>query len=305
MRTYFRVILSALSIGIIFASAAPDVLRAETAVQESSCDRECLRGFMTKYLDAVIAHNPDALPVSDNVRFTENTVDTRLGEGIWKTATKLTPYRQDVIDVPQGVVGTHSVIEEGKNTVLLLVRLKVVNKKITEIETQVTRIEPGGKFSSPTELKTPREAMNIVPPKDKLNSRDEAVRIALKYPEGLKLGSFVKADTPFSPDSYRIENGYITAGKGCMMQPSCLNLKTQPIPTLFEITSRVAAVDEELGIVWVRMDFGKNSMGFGPEADKQSLIVWEYFKVYGGQIHAVEAFMLAMPRGTPSGWDNN
>ena len=51
------------------------------------------------------------------------------------------------------------------------------------------------------------------------------------------------------------------------------------------------------------MDFGKNSMGFGAEADKQSLIVWEAFKVYDGQIFAVEAFMLAMPRGTPSGWD--
>ena len=87
------------------------------------------------------------------------------------------------------------------------------------------------------------------------------------------------------------------------MQPACLNIKTQPIPTLFEIACRVAAVDEELGIVWVRMDFGKNSMGVGPEADKQSLIVWEYFKVYDGTIHAVEAFMLAMPRETPSGWD--
>jgi hypothetical protein len=226
-----------------------------------------------------------------------------LGEGIWKTASKLAPYRQDVIDVRQGVAGTHAVVEEGKNTVLLLVRLEVVDKKITEIETQVTRMEPGGKFSNPTELKTTREAMNIVPPKDKLNSREEAIRIGPLYPEGLRVGSFVKADTPFSPDAYRSENGYVMAGKGCMMRPACENIKTQPIPTLFEITSRVAAVDEEMGIVWIRMDFGKNSMGVGPEADKQSLIVWEAFKVYGGQIHAVEAFMLAMPRGTPSGWD--
>ena len=117
----------------------------------------------------------------------------------------------------------------------------------------------------------------------------------------MKLGSFVKADTPFAPDAYRIENGMITAGKGCKT-PNCENLQTQPIPTLFEITSRVAAVDEDLGIVWVRMDFGKNSM-FGPDADKQSLIVWEYFKIYGGKIHAIEAFMLGMPRETPSGWD--
>jgi len=308
MKTAMRLVFLVALIGSLFAISGHEALRAAPAVQPTnaarqSCDRECLRGFMTQYLNALIAHKPGNLPVSDKVRFTENTVDLKLGEGIWKTASTLTPYRQDIIDVRQGIAGTHAVIEEGKNTVLLLVRLKVVDKKITEIETQVTRIEPGGKFSNPTELKATREAMNLVPPKDKLNSREDTIRIGLKYPEGLRLGSFVKADTPFSPDSYRIENGYVTAGKGCMMRPACENLKTQPIPTLFEITSRVAAVDEEMGIVWIRMDFGKNSMGVGPEADKQSLIVWEAFKVYDGQIHAVEAFMLAMPRGTPSGWD--
>jgi len=147
-----------------------------------------------------------------------------------------------------------------------------------------------------------RQTTNLSPPKEKLNSREDAIKIGLKYPEGLRLGSFVKANTPFSPDSYRVENGYQTAGKDCKT-PGCENLQTQRIPTLFEITSRVAAVDEEMGIVWIRMDFGKNSMGVGPEADKQSLIVWEAFKIYDGQIHAVEAFMLAMPRGTSSGWD--
>jgi len=308
MQIAIRVVLSAALISIIFAICGQGALDAEPATPavvaaKPSCDRECLHGFMTMYLNAVVAHRPGDVPVSEKVRFTENTVDAKLGEGIWKTASKLTPYRLDIVDVPQGVIGTHTVIEEGKNTVLLLVRLKVINKKITEIETQVTRIEPGGKFSNPTELKSTRQAMTLVPPEDKLNLREDAVKIGLKYPEGLRLGSFVKADTPFSPDAYRIENGYVTAGKGCLMRPACENLKTQPIPTLFEITSRVAAVDEEMGIVWIRMDFGKNSMGAGAEADKQSLIVWEAFKVYDGQIHAVEAFMLAMPRGTPSGWD--
>jgi hypothetical protein len=296
MKTAIRMLLFVASMSIILGLADP-------AVAATRCDRECLRGIMTQYLNAVIAHDPHKLPVAKNVRFTENCVDTKLGDGIWKRASSLTPYRMDIMDVPQGVVGTHSVIMEGKNTVLLLVRLKVANKKITEIETQVTRITPGGPFSSPTELKAVRPAMTMIPPKEERNPREELIKIGLKYPEGLKLGSFMKADTPFGPDAYRIENGYVTAGKGCANRPTCENLKTQPIPTLFEITSRVAAVDEELGIVWIRMDFGKNSMGVGPEADKQSLIVWEYFKIYGGQIHAVEAFMLAMPRGTPSGWD--
>jgi hypothetical protein len=295
MKAAIRLFLIVASLSITLGGAAP-------AHAASSCDRECLHGIMTKYLNAVIAHDPGSLPVAKNVRFTENCVDTTLGDGIWKTASKLTPYRMDIMDVAQGVVGTHSVIEEGKNTVLLLVRLKVADKKITEIETQVTRITPGGPFSNPTELKSVRPALTLIPPKDKKNSREDLIRIGLKYPEGLKLGSFVKADTPFGPDAYRIENGYIAAGKGCT-RAGCENLKTQFIPTLFEITSRVAAVDEDLGIAWIRMDFGKNSMGVGAEADKQSLIVWEYFKIYDNQIHAIEAFMLAMPRGTPSGWD--
>jgi len=294
MQTTMRVFLSAALISIVLATAG---------FAGSACDRECLQGFMTQYLDALVAQKPGDVPVSDDMRYTENTVDIQLGEGIWKSALKMTPYRLDIMDTLWGVVGTHTVLEEGENTILLLVRLKVVDRKISEIETQVTRLEPGGQFSNPTELKAPREAMTMMPPKDKVNSREEMIKIALKYPEGLRVGSFVKADTHFSEDAYRIENGFIMAGEGCIMQPACLNIKTQPIPTLFEITSRVAAVDEELGIVWVRMDFGKNSMGVGEEADKQSLIVWEYFKVYDGTIHAVEAFMLAMPRETPSGWD--
>ena len=42
--------------------------------------------------------------------------------------------------------------------------------------------------------------------------REDVIKIGLTYPEGLKMGSFVKADAPFSPDSYR-ENGDVTAGQ--------------------------------------------------------------------------------------------
>lgn len=139
---------------------------------------------MTQYLDALIARKPGDVPVSDKMRYTENTVDIRLGEGIWESDLELTRYRQDILDPAQGVAGTHVVLKEGENTILLLVRLKIVGRKITEIETQVTRIEPEGPFSKPTELAATREAINVIPPKDKRNSREEAIAIGLKYPEG-------------------------------------------------------------------------------------------------------------------------
>ena len=61
-----------------------------------------------------------------------------------------------------------------------------------------------------------------------------------------------------------------------------------------------AAVDEELGIVLFRLDFG-NTGNYGAG---NSLTMFEAFKVYGGQLHAVEAFMDIMPENTPSGWPN-
>ena len=86
----------------------------------------------------------------------------------------------------------------------------------------------------------------------------------------------------------------------CTFMPGCVEIKSQKIPTLSEIKYRVAAVDEDLGIVLLRMDFGKGSS----RVPGDTLMVWEAFKVYGGQIHAVEAFMKNMPMGTPSGWDS-
>ena len=264
----------------------------------SDCNRECLRDIVTQYLQALIAHKPGALPVSDTVRFTEDTVEMKPGDGLWKNASRLRPYRQDILDVRQGVAGAHVVLEEGTSPVMLVLRLKVVNKKITEIETMVVRSQAEGMIFDVDKLQTASDAMAIALQPSQRNSREEAIAIAERYPAGLKAGSFVNVDVPFASDAYRLENGRLMAGRGCTFIPGCENIKTQRIPTLSEITYRLAAVDEDLGIVWLRQDFGRGSTTAG-----KSLVVWEAFKVYGGQIHAVEAFMEVMPPGAGSGWE--
>ena len=70
-------------------AAAINTAPAETA--EDDCNRECLRGFITQYLNAMVAHTPGALPVAATIRFTEDTVDMKLGEGLWKQASKIRP----------------------------------------------------------------------------------------------------------------------------------------------------------------------------------------------------------------------
>jgi hypothetical protein len=262
------------------------------------CDRDCLRGFIAQYLDALVAHNPGALPLDNKVRFTEDSVEMHLGDGLWKDASRIREYRQDVLDTRQGVAASQVVVEESGSPVLMMLRLKIANKKITEIETMVTRTQKEGALFKVDALQAPDKNMESAPGKSQLPSRQDAIRIAKFYPAGLKIGSFATVDAPFAPDAYRIENGAVTAGPGCS-RPGCENIKTQKIMEHPFITTRVIAVDEDLGVALLRMNFGQtNSYGAG-----NALIVWEEFKVYGGQIHAVEAFMKIMPASMGSGWD--
>jgi hypothetical protein len=78
----------------------------------------------------------------------------------------------------------------------------------------------------------------------------------------------------------------------------CADIKTQRIIEHPDLTKSVVAVDEEQGNVLIWMNFGDTgSYGAG-----NALVIFEAFKVYGGQMHAVQAFMKVMPKDTPRGW---
>jgi len=285
------------SLFIILTIAVNAQTRVGTA--DGTCDRECLSGFITQYLDAMIRHNPNAIPTSPTARFTEDTKTLPLGEGLWKGASKIRPYRQDILDVREGVAASFVVVEENGTPVMLALRLKVENRKITEIETLVTRSKAEGAIFDIEKLTTPRAAMNVVPDASQRMSRAELLRIAEIYPVGLKVGgTFDAVKAPFAPDAYRIENGTITAGPGA--RAGSENIRTQQVMAHPDISYRIAAVDEEMGIALFRLDFG-NTKNYGPG---NALTLFEAFKIYGGQIHAVEAFMDIMPENTPSGWPN-
>ncbi len=289
-----------LQFGLVLAWALVASSGGRASAESAACDRECLGGFVTQYLNALVTHSPGSLPVAHDIRFTEDTVEAKLGATpFWRDASRLLPYRLDILDVRQGVAASQVIVEESGAPVMLMLRLKISDRKIAEVETQITRSKTEGSIFKPEALKAPSGAMLFVPAKSQRNSREEAVKIAELYPAGLKAGSFVTVDAPFAADAYRFENGQLMAGAGCTFRPDCVNIKSQKIPTLAGIVYRVAAVDEDLGIVLLRMDFGPGSTRVAGD----SLVVWEAFKVYGGQIHAVEAFMKNMPLHTPSGWD--
>ena len=275
------------------------ICTAPPAVRAADCDRKCLGDFVNQYLDAMAARNPGALPVAANLKFTENNKEMKIGEGMWKTFTKVTDYRRDILDVKEGVAVSFMVLEGEVSPLLYVIRLKIEDKKVSEIETMTVRDREEGMLYYPDNLKAVRPLMRTEVPANRRTSREEAVRIALTYPEGLRVGSFVKVDSPMAKDAYRYENGQLMAGPDCTFFPNCDDMKNQMIPTLPEVTHRVIAVDEELGIVAMRMNFGKGSLFDG----QGELDVWHSFKIYDGLMHAAEAYCKSVPIGTKSGWD--
>lgn len=273
------------------------------AAQSNACDRACLTGLLNGYFAAMAAHDPSKVALADRVRITEDTREIALGDGLWKSITALRPYRQDFIDTRDGVAAGFAVAEEAGKPVLVAVRLKVANRRITEIESMVVRSREEGILFQPDNLKTPNAGMTYVPTAAERNTREEQVRIASLYPAGLRAGSFLNPDVPMSDDAYRFENGMRMAGPGCVFQPpSCQNMKAQTIPKLAGLTYRVAAVDEEMGAVLLWQNFGPGALP-GAANSQNTFITFEAFKVYGGKIHAAEAILETLPIGAPSGWD--
>ncbi len=260
------------------------------------CDRECLRGMITQYIDALVGHDPSSLPLSDNVRFTEDSKAMKLGEGLWQTVTAKDSFRQDYLDTKKQVAATHIVVREGKNQALCAILLYVKDMKITGIETLVEHITPESRIQ-PNQLGAPIRGMNDPVPAGKKQSRESMIRTALTYTEGLRIGSFIDAGTPFAPETYRVENGVIMAGKGCKRPNS--GLYEQYITLHPSIIASVAAVDEEKGIVLLWMNFGYAGSNYG---EGNSLVTFESFKIWGNEIHSVLAFFRALPLSTARFW---
>ena len=290
-----------LAIGLVASIAA--TLSQAAAAQSASCDRECLRSTMTTFLYALLEHDASKLPVAATVRVTEDAVEKPLmNVGLLNTVTRLRGYRQDILDERAGVAGAAVVVEEVGAPVLLVVRLKVADRKITEIETVATRSRSDGLIFNIDGLSAPSEEMGYAPRPEQLASRQEAIDAAMHYPAGLNAAkTFAAVDAPFAADAYRFENGQVMAGPDCKFAPGCQNISTQSLAIferLGDVSTRVIGVDERLGIVWLRMAWGVRQEG------GDQLTVWESFKVYDGQIHAVEAFMKILPIELRSGgWE--
>src|SRR5688572_3745337 len=108
------------------------------------CNRACLEGLVNQYLDALVAKDPKRLPLSADVKYTEQEQVMAVGDGFWKTVAGRGNYNHYFADPVAGQVGWMGTMRERGGVLLMSVRLRVQLGRITEIEKSFFRAGGGG-----------------------------------------------------------------------------------------------------------------------------------------------------------------
>ena len=189
---------------------------AASAGAQSACDRACLRTMLDQYLTAVIKHDPAAAPLAVGFRQTENAINTRPGNGVWKTVTGLGKTQRRYLDPVSGQAGYYGTVEEGSETAIVTVRVKVENRKLTEAEWMLARANDPGlagprqQGAPPANLHNPEYlTANPLPdrvvPRNQRSDRDSLIRIVDSYFDAITSHDGSVALT--HPGCGRVENG--------------------------------------------------------------------------------------------------
>ena len=336
--------MSRIAAAVVVATA----IAAPPARAQANCDRACLQNIADTYVTALVAHDPSKAPMAPNTKFTEQTKALNVGDGLWKSAVAgPTTFKIPVPDPVSGQIGEILMMKASASAfpapaagrgapasstdpnapadIQLALRLKVVNRQITEVEHVIARITAPSQLNA---LKAPRAAFMQTVPKSERNPRNILLLIANSYYDALTQNNGELA--PFADDCGRRENGMHTAGVGrpADAPPPPGGFGDLPTDCAGQLTSRamsyinsidlrrIAIADEEHGLVFGLTMFrqpmeqktitvikkdgttAERPMNFNPF----DLEAAHIFKIWGGKIHEIEAMGFTLPLYSKNGW---
>lgn len=307
----------------IVASVSARAQGQAAPAASAKCDRACLIMTTNIYLAGLVAHDPSIVKFSPDVKFVENTVPMKPGEGLWKTASTIpTTFKIYVPDVVAQQIGFLGVMEENNRPIELALRLKIVDGQIVEAEHLIARNLSARNLVN---LVVPRPGLLATVPPDQRVPREQMLRIGASYYEALVTADANNA--PFADDCVRRENGMQTtsnpppATPGGIASTGALGCAAQLRTHTFDYIKRIEPrrvwiADPETGLVFGLSQFRHPmeekfvkivgvpgvdhiDMNFNPF----DLPAAHIFKISGGKIHEIEAMGFTMPYNSKTGWE--
>lgn len=313
-----------LKLATFTACLAPMIASAANSSPVIDCDRKCLYKIADKYMEALEKKDPSRVNWADEMMFTESGVQLQIGDGLWGTISSKHDYDLKIADPSTGQVAVFEVVEEHGHPAIIAVRIKVENKKISEVETVLSRKVDASPFpQTENYIKPPKIFSESISEKDR-TPRARMISIADGYFDTLQLNDGTIL-TQFHKDCNRIENGLQTTNNPKVLEinPS-YKIALMGCEDQFKLGQyvyddqlrdrRFPLVDEEKGVVlaggfidhsgrvidvtWTDGTTKTESPFFYPH----SYILLEMFKIEDGQIRQVEAVFETVPYKMPTPW---
>ena len=313
-------------------SIALVVIAGMAQAADSGLDRAALLKLADNYLAALVAHDPGKVPLAGDVKVVENVKRIKPGEGLWKTATSApTEFKIVAADPVLQEVGGLVVMQNEDKPAQVGFRLKLVNGKIVEAEHLVVAMRDG---NNPM-LQKPRPGIPMEIPDEWADSHGRMIYIAKSYYDALDNNNGHLA--PFASDCERHENGMRTAPSGGPSLGGTTIPGTAPRPvgllgmqdcttqidsgTFQYITTidnrRVEIADAVTGLAigfshfhhpMTQKKFKITGNPNRQESDMTNQKPFDMpsmhiFKIWGGQIHEIEAIGIVAPYNSPTGWE--
>ena len=286
-------------------------------------DRAQLTLMLDRTLEALQARDPARLPVSPDVRYTENGQSLRLGKGLWATATPGGIGARAVFAEPEtDQVGFFGTARENGNPAVVAMRLKAKSGALAEMETVICRHHE--RIFDPAAMAKPRKAFEETIPPTERCTREQLIAGGNAYFDGIERSD--GAIIPVTEDCARIENGTQTTrntavggrpGFPLWGMPVAAQIGTGYYAYIEAIRDRrVPLVDAERGLVLMVVCFdhpgnvksvtvkGQGAIELPAFTQKPSTaLIAEIFLVRDGKIAGIEAVLDFFPYGMRTGWE--
>jgi len=317
MRSICLASVSVVALAILLSGIPGSPVLGSTGPIPLNCNRACLENVVDQYLTALVARDPKRVPLSADVKYTENNQVIPVGDGFWKTVGGRGKYTHIFSDPEFGQVAYMGTMMEAGQPLLMSLRLRIELGRITEVESVYFKPGGGGP-NNIADMDKPYQPeafwFKSIPPVQRM-SRQELIAVADGYFTGLQKndgkGINGTGTYPFTTDCSRIENGSLTASAPPRPNPApgAIDAFAMDCLTQFKLGyyfvvqnihgRRYPVVDQERGIVWAHAIFDQGTVNSGVLSDGRpytfqgfnrpsSILVTEAFLIENGKIRRVE-----------------
>ncbi len=267
--------------------------------------------------------------LDEHVRFTEDGQELQLGDGFWNTASGVGAAQQFYPDPLTQQITFVGTMREFDSLVLMAMRLKVHDRRISEVETLFYRKGAGPDWSDAgvdaTNSRGTADSAWLVPvAQAQRANREQLTAIANSWLNAL--GHYdAKASLPVAEDCVRFENGARVSGNPRLLigdahfNLAAMGCREQLQSGYFAAISRVhhrrvVAVDPDLGtvVLWVNLDrAGARALhladghtlagrALGQPQSTEAVVV---LRIEAGAVRRIQMLTLNVPYHMSPGWE--